>query len=127
MYTIEYNKKGIELNNQFFSIAVENVLREHAHTILEPFKTTGSLIDLNKGVFGLNSQLYEAESQGVVLYQKFNILGGYFAMVHLLGFDENSCKFKDIKEKLEEIAQTEDPEIIKSKFFDKKSVTTKTS
>lgn len=121
MYSIKFDReiKGIE--DSLFGIAVEKTIKENV-TFVGLFKQRGSLADLGDGVLGLDSELYELKGQGAILYQKFVAILGYHAKVLLIGFDEEKNEaYKILKGKLEELLMTDDIEVIKSKFLEKRS------
>ena len=116
MHAIKFDRKYGELQDNLIGIAVERVLYKDAKLRLS-FKELGSLRDIRRKVFGADYKIFEIEGEGGIIYKQFNTLQGYNAVIGLLGFREDSLTFNSLKKQLEEIANTEDIEVIKERFF----------
>ncbi|MCX6711654.1 MAG: hypothetical protein NT139_01275 [Candidatus Woesearchaeota archaeon] len=121
MYTITFDREANGLEESLYDMAVENTFKRNC-SFISSFKRLGSLADLGDGVLGMDSELYELKGQGAILYQKIvTVAAGYNVKVFLIGFDEkNNEAFKELKGRLEELLMTDDIEVIKSKFLEKR-------
>jgi len=121
MYTITFEREAKFLEESLYGMAVENTFKRNC-SFISSFKRLGSLADLGDGVLGMDSELYELKGQGAILYQKIvTVAAGYNVKVFLIGFDEkNNEVFKELKGRLEELLMTDDIEVIKSKFLEKR-------
>jgi len=119
MYRIDFNKPYTVLEDNLIGIAVENVIRKNS-SLIHKCEESGTLNDIQKGVFGLTNEIYVIKGEGTIHYQRFNISRKYVANIYLLGFNENSKTFKNLRRTLKEIASTNNIEVIKTKFLNKK-------
>jgi len=62
-------------------------------------------------------EVYEVKENGTVHYQRSALFRKYKAEIYLTGFNKNNKIFRDLKKDLEDIAKTDDAEIIKKKFL----------
>jgi len=119
MHKITFDKNYKELSDNLIGLAVERVLYKNAKLILS-FRDRSSLRDLQRGVFGVEHKILEVEGEGAIIYQQFNTLQGYKAVVVFLGERQDSLTFNSLKKELEEIANTSDIEVTKRRLFPKK-------
>jgi len=100
---------------EIYALAVEKLIRKNSEFVCRN-KQTGTLRDIENGVFGVNQEIYEIKGEGVIVYDLFNVPSKYLAKIQLLGFNQESEKFKEIKNRLEEILKISDTEELKKIF-----------
>ena len=101
MDTLKIRISNIQLEDELIGLAVEKTLNKGAELKFH-YKTSGSLKDIQKGVTGLDSYIYEVKNKGVIIYEKFHISGKYVSNIRFLGFNPTSAAY--IKVELEKIA-----------------------
>jgi len=72
-------------------------------------------VDDDQGCFndGRRYYIYETKNQGAVVIDKHNRTYNYIAKVYLIGFNPNNKIFKELKSKLEKLANAEDANVAK--------------
>ncbi len=97
-------KKAVDEGHKITSSLFE-LTREHKEVYTS--SGGGSLAGIAANYFGFTVHLYEVKNEGVILYKKHSVNPGshsqYFE-TYLLGFNEESEKYKEIKSQLESIA-----------------------
>ncbi len=102
MHTVEVRKEEKPLENELVGLALEKLLNEESKLRFK-FVKHPSPRDLQGGIYGLDTYVFEVEGQGTIVYEKFVTLGKFFANIYLLGFDKSSAIYEKLQFKLSHI------------------------
>jgi len=106
---ISFNKKKKTLEDTYIELAVERIISSNTNKIIDSHKLKSSLIDIQYNVFGAKVTTYQTfpRHKGMIIkYMHPNILGKYLAKVELFGYNPRNIDNKELRSKLEYLANT---------------------